>query len=66
VSRWATGVAIVTLVVAVTGVFIELQDALNTVWKVKRAPGHGVRQFIKDRLLSFGIVVGIGFLLLVS
>ena len=65
-GHWAAGVAIVTLVVAVTGVFIELQDALNTVWKVKRPPGDGIRQFIKDRLLSFGIVVGVVFLLLVS
>ncbi|HEX3801093.1 MAG TPA: YihY/virulence factor BrkB family protein [Verrucomicrobiae bacterium] len=65
-GRWATLIAIVTLGVGVTGVFVELQDALNTVWQVKRASGHGVRQFIKDRLLSFGVVIGIGFLLLVS
>ncbi|HEX4343678.1 MAG TPA: YihY/virulence factor BrkB family protein [Verrucomicrobiae bacterium] len=66
VGRWATVIAVATLGVGVTGVFVELQDALNTVWQVKRASGHGIRQFIQDRLLSFGVVFGIGFLLLVS
>jgi membrane protein len=63
---WATCLAMVTLSVAVTGVFVELQDALNTIWKIKRLPGHGIWQFVKDRLLSFAMVLGIAFLLLVS
>jgi len=63
---WATCLAIVTLGVAVTGVFVELQDALNTIWQVKRPPGRGILQFVKDRLLSVAMVFGIAFLLLVS
>ena len=47
-------------------VFVQLQDALNAVWIVRREPGRGLRNFIKDRLLSFALIVGIGFLLLVS
>jgi membrane protein len=65
-GSWATLIALATLLVASTGVFIELQDALNTIWKVTRKPGRGLSGFVKDRLLSFAIVLGIGFLLLVS
>jgi membrane protein len=65
-GAWATGFAVVMLFVGATGVFVELQDALNRVWGVRRLPGRGLRHFIKDRLLSFALVLGIGFLLLVS
>lgn len=59
-------IAIATLLITSTGLFIELQDALNTIWGVKEKPGQGILGFIKNRLLSFAMVVGIGFLLLVS
>jgi membrane protein len=62
----AGALAVITLFVGASGVFIELQDALNTIWNVKRKPGRGWRRFIMDRLLSFGMIVGVGFLLLVS
>jgi len=65
-GAWANVMAVVTLFVGATGVFVQLQDALNSVWSVRRVPGRGLRSFIKDRLLSFVFVVGIGFLLLVS
>ena len=65
-SAWATVIAVTTLIVGATGVFVELQDAINSVWGVRRLPGRGLRNFVKDRLLSFALVVGIGFLLLVS
>jgi membrane protein len=62
----ASAIAIVTLIVTATGLFIELQDALNSIWGVEAKPGQGVIGFIRMRLLSFAMVVGIGFLLLVS
>jgi membrane protein len=65
-GAWATTIAVATLFVASTGVFVELQDSLNSVWSVRRVPGRGLRNFIKDRILSFALIVGIGFLLLVS
>ena len=65
-GAWATVIAGITLFVGATGVFVQLQDALNAVWSVRREPGRGLRNFIKDRLLSFALIVGIGFLLLVS
>ena len=63
---WATAFAVATLFVGATGVFVQLQDALNAIWGVRRVPGRGLRDFIRDRLLSFALIVGIGFLLLVS
>lgn len=62
----ATIVGVVTLIIASTGVFAELQDALNTVWNVKPAEGRGVLDILRVRLFSFIMIVGIGFLLLVS
>ncbi len=63
---WASIGALSTFALGVTAVFVELQDALNTIWGVKRESGHGVRDFIKDRLISFTMILGIGFLLMVS
>jgi len=63
---WATAGALVTLGIGATAVFVELKDALNTIWEVQPKPGGGARNFVKDRLLSFAMVLGIGFLLLVS
>lgn len=62
----ATVMAGVTLLIGSTGVFMELQAALNTVWDVKQQPGAGIWGFIRHRLLSFAMVLTIGFLLLVS
>jgi membrane protein len=59
-------VGLVTLVVGATGVFAELQEALNDVWKVRPRPGRPVRAFVRGRAMSFGMVLGAGFLLLVS
>ena len=49
-----------------SGLFGQLQDALNTVWGVKQKPGRGVAGILKDRFLSFLMVLGTGFLLLIS
>lgn len=62
----ATVLGSITFVVAATGAFLELQGALNTIWRVKPNPGTNLRAFLTDRLRSFGLVVAIGFLLMVS
>jgi len=49
-----------------SGVFGQLQDALNTIWEVKPKPGGGILGFIRTRFLSFALVAGVCFLLLVS
>jgi membrane protein len=63
---FATVVGSVTFVVAATGAFLELQAALNTIWRVQVKPGVNLRAFLLDRLRSFGLVMAIGFLLMVS
>jgi len=65
-SLVATGLGAVTLLFGLWGVFGELQDALNTIWGVTTRPGPGVIGIIRQRFWSFTMVVGIGFLLLVS
>jgi membrane protein len=65
-GAWAMCVAVATLLAGTTGVFVQLQAALNSVWGVHGAPGRGMWNFIKVRLFSFALVAGIGFLLLVS
>jgi len=62
----ATTIGSVAFVVAATGAFLELQATLNTVWRVKSNPGAHLTAFLINRLRSFGLVVAIGFLLMVS
>lgn len=62
----ASLISVVVLLFGASGVFAELQDSLNTVWDVQPKPGRGVSGFIKKRILSFSMVLGIGFLLMVS
>ena len=62
----ASLISIVVLLIGASGVFAQLQEALNTVWNVKTKPNAGIGEFIRKRLLSFGMVLAIGFLLLVS
>ncbi|WP_416674565.1 YihY/virulence factor BrkB family protein [Egbenema bharatensis] len=63
---FATVLGIVTLLIGASGVFGQLQDALNTIWEVAPRPGRGIAYFIRSRFLSFGMVLVIAFLLLVS
>ena len=57
---------IAVLLFGASGVFGELQAAMNTVWEVEPKPGRGIWGVIKDRFFSFTMVLGVGFLLLVS
>ena len=65
-SAVATIIGIALALFGASGVFGQLQDALNTVWGVKAKPGLGLRGFLRARFLSFAMVGGICFLLLVS
>ena len=62
----ATLFAGIAFLIASTGAFLELQVALNTIWRVKPRPSGHLYAFVMDRIRSFGLVVAIGFLLLVS
>jgi membrane protein len=62
----ATVIGIVIALFSASGIFGQLQEALNTIWSVKEKPGQGTWGFIRARFLSFSMVGGAGFLLLVS
>jgi membrane protein len=65
-GAWATLLSAATLLLGASGVFGQLQTSLNTIWEVEPRPGRGIRGFLRDRLLSMSIVLGVAFLLLVS
>ena len=65
-SAVATVVGIAVALFGASGVFGQLQDALNTIWGVKPKPGRSLVSFLRARFLSFAMVVGVCFLLLVS
>src|SRR5881394_3312289 len=65
-SLLATIIGILLALFGASGVFGQLQDALNTIWGVKARPGAGIGAFIRARFLSFAMVAGVCFLLLVS
>ncbi len=62
----ATIVAGVTVLFGATGLFAQLQSSLNKIWNVEAKPSRGIVGFLMTRVLSFGMILGIGFLLLVS
>jgi len=65
-SLITTIVGVVVLLFGAAGVFGQLQDSLNTIWEVKPKPGAGIWNTLRNRFLSFSMVLGVGFLLLVS
>lgn len=62
----ATIVGLITLIIGATGVFGEIEDALNIVWNVPKTKGFSLLALIKSRFLSFSLILGTGFLLLIS
>ena len=62
----ATAVGVMLLLVGATTVFAELQDALDRIWRAPKREKGGIWSLLRARLLSFGMIAGIGFLLMVS
>ena len=62
----STVVGIVVLVFGAGGVVGQLQSSLNRIWGVTTKPGRGIWDFVRERFVSFAMVLGVGFLLLVS
>ena len=59
-------IGVIILVLGATGVFTEIQDSINYIWSVKAKPKKGWLKFLMNRLISFSLVVSMGFVLLVS
>ncbi|MEO7960441.1 MAG: YihY/virulence factor BrkB family protein [Ginsengibacter sp.] len=65
-SHVAAIIGVITLLVGATTVFAEIQDSINMIWGLRRKPTAGWWILVKTRLLSFGVIASLGFLLLVS
>lgn len=65
-STFTTIISFVTLIIGATTVFSEIQDSINGIWRLKIKDDASWKVTIKNRLLSFSLVIGLGFLLLVS
>ncbi len=62
----AAAIGIVTLLVGATTVFAEIQDSINTIWRIKPKPKKGWLKMLQNRFLSFSVIISLGFILLVS
>lgn len=62
----AATIGVITLLIGATTVFGEIQDSINSIWGVKAKPKAGIMKLVSTRLLSFGMIASLGFLLLVS
>lgn len=65
-SVLASIIGIITLILGATGVFTQLQKSLNLIWEVEAKPKKAWLKSLRDRLFSFGLILSIGFLLLIS
>jgi membrane protein len=66
-SVWATIIGVITIIMGATGVFAQFQKTLNIIWEVKADPEKsGIKTMLKSRLLSFGLIISIAFILLIS
>lgn len=65
-SNMAAIIGGITLLIGATGVFAEIQDSINYIWSIKSKPQKSWLQYLKNRLLSFSIILTLGFLLIVS
>lgn len=65
-SIWATILGIITVLIGSTGVFVQLQKSLNVIWEVKPVAEESFWLILKTRLFSFGLILSIAFLLLIS
>jgi len=65
-SKMAAIIGAVTLLVGATSIFAEIQDSINSIWGLKPKPKRGWLKIVQNRVLSFSVVIGLGFLLLVS
>ncbi len=65
-TLFGTILGVIILLIGATGVFVELQKSLNTIWNVKTVAKNGILPILKTRLFSFGLIMAIAFLLLIS
>ncbi len=65
-STFATVVSFIVLLIGATGIFSEIQDSINHIWGLKSKPKRGLLKMLLNRLISFSLIISLGFLLMVS
>jgi membrane protein len=65
-SVWAKTLSVIALVFTAMGVFTEIQDSINTIWGLKAKPKKGIMKLLLNRLMSFSLLITLGFILIVS
>jgi len=65
-SFFATVISIIVLLAGATGIFTEIQDSINHIWNLKSKPKRGLLKMLMNRLISFSLIISLGFLLMVS
>lgn len=66
-SGWATIIGTIVIIIGATGLFVQLQKSLNIIWEVEARPHKsGIWKLIRLRLFSFGLILSVAFLLLIS
>ncbi len=65
-TTFAVIIGVITLFIGATGVFIEIQDSMNRIWRVKAKPQKGWKKLLINRVLSFSMILSLGFLLIAS
>lgn len=65
-STFGFVIGVVTLLLGASSIFIEIQDSLNMIWRVKAKPKKGWVKMLQNRFLSFSLIISLGFLLLAS
>jgi membrane protein len=65
-SGIAVVIGVITLLLGASSIFVEIQDSLNIIWRVKAKPKRGWVQLLKNRFVSFSLIISLGFLLLAS
>jgi membrane protein len=61
-----TIIGTVVLIIGATGIFTEIQDSINYIWSLRAKPKRGIIKYLINRLLSFSLIMSLGFLLLVT
>lgn len=65
-SGIAVVISVVTLLIGASSIFIEIQDSLNIIWRVKAKPKKGWVKMLQNRFISFSLIISLGFLLIAS
>lgn len=65
-NQLITSIGVIILFISASGVFAEIQDSINFIWRIKAKPNHGIIKFVKNRITSFLMIGSVGSILLMS